>query len=129
MSQFLVQLIRKSYRHHRNGGAGRSALTKYIVAHDWVGSMQQLRFGTSCVCSCSLPDNASGSVGGRAIAEAIAANEDCALTQLEGVELVEYHGVLGMPSECDCRDNESILDSLRKKRLAERVKSARGGTR
>jgi hypothetical protein len=75
---------------------------------------------------CSLDGNSVGPTGARAIAEAIAANEDTALMHLYGVELVEYRDILGSN---ECRDNEGILACLRTRRLAKSLKAARGGTR
>jgi hypothetical protein len=68
-------------------------------------------------------------LGARAIAEAIAVNEDTALTTLYGVELFEHRDLLGMSDEDGYRDSNPILGRLRERRLTERVKSARGGTR
>jgi hypothetical protein len=78
---------------------------------------------------CSLARNDIGPEGERAIAEAIAANEDTALIRLFGVELFPYRDVLGITEEDGCRDNEAILRHRQQSRLARRVKSARSGAR
>jgi hypothetical protein len=62
--------------------------------------------------------------GRRAIAEAIAGDENTALAQLYGVELLEYR----LSEEDAFRDNAAILAALQERRRADRVKSARGAT-
>jgi hypothetical protein len=65
----------------------------------------------------------------RAIAEAIEANEDSALSDITGVNLSEYYAVLGLREGPSNTNNGSILSELRKVQRARRVKSAMGGVR
>jgi hypothetical protein len=73
--------------------------------------------------------NAITCAGTRAIAEAIAGNENTARAQLYGVELLEHRDILGLSDEDAFRDNAAILTALQERRRAEGVKSARGATR
>jgi hypothetical protein len=67
--------------------------------------------------------------GERAIAEAIAINEDTALTELWGFRLCKYLDVLGVSDEFTSAGNSEILSHLREMRLSYSVKSARVGGR
>jgi tellurite resistance protein len=66
----------------------------------------------------------------RAIVDAIAANEDIALTSfyVHQLELNRYCSLLGLSDEFSEADNDDILAELQKVRLTRKVKSARGGT-
>jgi hypothetical protein len=76
-----------------------------------------------------LYNNLIGYEGTRAIAEAIAANEDTALVDIRGVDLSECVASLGLPEEFKRLLNDDILAHMQARRLAARVKSARGGVR
>jgi hypothetical protein len=63
----------------------------------------------------------------RAVAAGIAANEETALVRLNGVNLCEHLDVLGLSDEFVGIGNYSILEHIRERHIAGRVKSARGG--
>jgi hypothetical protein len=77
----------------------------------------------------SLWDNPVGVAGSRAVAAAIADNEDTALISLNGIDLCDFLDVLGLPNELRDQSNEDILEYIRQRRIATKVKSARGGIR
>jgi hypothetical protein len=56
--------------------------------------------------------NAITCAGRRAIAEAIAGDENTALAQLYDLELLEYRDILGLSEEDAFRDNAAILAAL-----------------
>jgi hypothetical protein len=74
-----------------------------------------------------LFNNPIGREGERASVEAIAANEDTALVEISGAELCEWLDVLGLSDDFRDALNWNILAHMRARRLADRVKSARGG--
>jgi hypothetical protein len=73
--------------------------------------------------------NAITCAGRRAIAEAITGDENTALAQLYGVELLEHRDILNLSEEDAFRDNAAILTVLQDRRCTEIVKSARGAIR
>jgi hypothetical protein len=82
---------------------------------------------TIVFCVPSVQGNPIRPSGDRAIARAIAANEDTALLHLSGVRLCEYLNLLEVPDEFRQEENDPILAHLRELRSAYKVKSARGG--
>jgi hypothetical protein len=73
--------------------------------------------------------NAITCAGRRAIAEAIAGDENTALAQLYDLELLEYRDILDLSEEDASRDNAAILGALQERHHTERAKSASGATR
>jgi hypothetical protein len=82
------------------------------------------------VHTCSIHDNwIEPTTGEKTIAEAIAANEESALSVLWGFRLALYLDDLGLTNEHRNKKNHEILAYLHERRVAGRVKSARGGAR
>jgi hypothetical protein len=77
----------------------------------------------------SLTGNRIGPAGERAIAEAIAANQDTAMFVLSGFDLKEHLHVLGVSDEMRRKSNREILAHIRARHRAHRAKSARGGAK
>jgi hypothetical protein len=81
------------------------------------------------ICAYSFEYNSLDIEGNQwAFAEAIAANPDIALVDLQGVDLSPYVDVLGVSNAL--RGNHAILAHVQAQRLTQqRVKSAKGGMR
>jgi hypothetical protein len=62
-------------------------------------------------------------------AEAFAANESSALSELHGIYLSAYYNALGLPESFRYKSNEAIIKQVRQIRKSHQVKSARGGAR
>jgi hypothetical protein len=77
----------------------------------------------------SITYNPIGDSGRRQLVDAIMANEDSAMIELYGLQLADYCDVTDFPEQLQEQGNERILEHIRQRRLRDRVKSARGGTR
>jgi hypothetical protein len=77
----------------------------------------------------SLSYNNIGAVGERAVAEAIATNDSCALVDLYGAHLGPFAELFGVPKEYRDRSNREILACARQRRLAIHNASTDSGVR